>query len=266
MITNARPKEDRGSHFYYPDGTPCYEVAKVKGGGMRKTHVGDCRKLGLLPSPTTILRTLAKPQLVDWQIEQGCLAVLTSPRRENESIDEFVYRVLHVDQEHNQERDAAADQGTAIHNAIQLSLEGLEYDHTYEPHVKAVRERTDYYGRATATETILIGNGYAGRTDAIIESEETITVTDFKGCNKLPDRPWDEAKMQVSAYCAALGNTGNKRVQALIVYINRNIPGEVESFLFLDHEWQAEFVKFALIMKYWYLANNVVMPEGLEYL
>ena len=265
MITNARPKEERGSHFYTRDGQACYEVPKVKG-GMRKTHVGDCRKMGLLPSPTTILSLLRKPQLEEWKMEQAALAVLTSPRKEGESLDDFVYRVLHVDQEHNQERDAAADQGTAIHNAIQLSLEGLEYDHTYEPHVKAVRAQIDQFGRAVKTETILIGDAYAGRTDAILENDETITVTDFKGCNKVPDKPYEEARMQCSAYAKALGNTGNKRVQTLIVYINRNIPGDVKAFLFYDVEWQLDYQKFELLTRYWYLANNVEWPimESLE--
>jgi hypothetical protein len=261
MITNARPKEDRGSHFYTRDGQACYEVPKVKGGGMRKTHVGDCRKMGLLPSPTTILRVLNRPQLNDWVVEQAVLAAVTSPRREGEDADAFIHRILHVDQEHNQERDAAADQGTAIHNAIQLSLEGLEYDHTYEPHVKAVRAQIDQFGRAVKTETILIGDAYAGRTDAILEDDETITVVDFKGCNKVPEKAYDEAKMQVASYAKALGNTGNKRVQTLIVYINRNIPGDVKAFLFYDVEWQLDYQKFELLTRYWYLANNVQWPH-----
>lgn len=258
MITNARPSENRGSHFYSRTGEVVYEVPK-KSGGMRKTHVGDARKMGLLPSPTNVLSILAKPQLVNWQIEQGCLAVLTSPRKPDESLDDFVYRVLHVDQEHNQERDAAADEGTAIHNALQLSLEGLEYDPKYRPHVEAVRREIDPFGRAVAMEKILVGDGYAGRTDAVLEDDHTVTVNDFKGCNKLPDKAWPEAVMQVSSYCGALGNTGDKLVRGLIVYINRNVPGEVRAFLVED--WQSEFEKFKLLLKYWYLSNNIPFPS-----
>jgi hypothetical protein len=261
MITNARPSENRGSHFYTKTGEACYEVPKAKGGGTRKTHVGDCRKLGLLPSPTNILSLLAKPQLVNWQVEQGCLAVLTSPRRPDESIDDFVYRVLHVDQEHNQERDLAADEGTNIHNAIQLSLEGLEYDPKYRPHVEAVRREIDPLGYVVMTEKVVVGEGYAGRTDAVLENPEMITVLDFKGCNKLPDKPYDEHRMQMAAYSAALGNTGEKRVQCANVYINRNVPGEVK--LCVIDDWQKEYEKFKLLVRYWYLANNVPMPEGM---
>lgn len=257
MITNARPSENRGSHFYGKDGTPVYEVPKVKG-GMRKTHVGDCRKMGLLPSPTTILALLRKPQLESWIVEQAVLAALTSPRRDGEDVDAFIHRILHVDQEHNQERDAAADEGTAIHNAIQLSLEGLEYDPKYRPHVEAVRREIDPLGRTIKTETVLVGEGYAGRTDAVLEDDHTISVLDFKGCNKLPDKPWPEAIMQVSSYSAALGNTGDKLVRGLIVYINRNIVGEVRAFAVDD--WQSEFEKFKLLLKYWYLSNNIPFP------
>jgi ATP-dependent exoDNAse (exonuclease V) beta subunit len=198
---------------------------------------------------------------VNWQVEQGCLAVLTSPRRPDESIDDFVYRVLHVDQEHNQERDLAADEGTNIHNAIQLSLEGLEYDPKYRPHVEAVRREIDPLGYVVMTEKVVVGEGYAGRTDAVLENPEMITVLDFKGCNKLPDKPYDEHRMQMAAYSAALGNTGEKRVQCANVYINRNVPGEVK--LCVIDDWQKEYEKFKLLVRYWYLANNVPMPEGM---
>lgn len=262
MITAARPTEDRAAHFYTQDGKACYEVLKADGKGTRKTHVGDCRKLGLLPSPTTVLKQLAKPQLVNWQIEQGCLAVLTSPRRDGEELDAFVQRVLHEDREQDAERDAAADMGTEIHNAIECVLSGMPCNPQYRPFTDAVIEKIRLFGRVIATEKILIGDGYAGRTDAVLDNDTLITVVDFKGCKALPKSPYDEHRMQMAAYAAALGNTGDKRVQCANVYINRNIPGEVGVYAIDD--WQVEYQKFRLLLKFWYLSNNVKLPASLE--
>lgn len=255
MITAARPTSDGASHYYWPEGRPAYDVPK-KDGGMRKTTISDCRKLGLLPSPTTILKLLAKPQLQNWIVEQGCLAVLTSPRREGEELDAFVHRVLHVDREHDQERDAAAEMGTAIHDALELALCNVDYPRTLAAYVVPVMAELAAFGRVAMTEKILVGDGYAGRTDAVFDDTRMITVCDFKGCNKLPERgPWDEHLMQIGSYCGALGNTGEQAVQGCLVYINRNIPGEVAVHLVPD--WQPYYRRFRLLLEYWKLTNDI---------
>jgi len=259
MTTAARTFEERASHWYSPDGKPVYEVPKADGKGMRKTTIADARKYGYLPSPTNILgKVLAKPQLVSWQIEQGCLAVLTSPRREGESLDDFVYRVLHVDQEHNAERDAAADKGTAIHNAIECALNDVEYPIELEVYVSAALAEVNALGKVKMTERILVGNGHAGRTDAVLENDEFVTVCDFKGCNKLPDKPYDEAIMQVSSYCNSLGNTGDKRVRGAVIYIDRNNPGGIITHIVAGAELELAYKRFRLILEYWKLTNGIV--------
>lgn len=260
MTTAARPTEERASHFYYPDGHPAYEWPRVDGKGMTKTTVAHARKFGLLPSPTTILRLLAKPQLDTWKQEQAALAVLTSPRRDGEELDAFVHRVLQVDRDQDSERDAAADAGTAIHDAIECSLNDVEYDPQWKPYVDAVRRELSRYGRVVFTEKILVGDGYAGRTDCGLESDSFITVVDFKGCKKLPRYAYDEHLMQGAAYAAALGNTGDKQVQVLIVYIDRNIPGEVATFSLWP--WTDEYAKFRCLVKYFHLANGLPLPES----
>lgn len=260
MTTSARPIEVASSHFYWPDGKPAYEQPRVDGKGTTKTTVAHARKFGLLPSPTTILRLLAKPQLDTWKQEQACLAVLTAPRRDDESLDAFVHRVLHVEREQDAERDAAADMGTAIHDAIECSLNDVEYDPQFKPYVDAVREKLAPYGRCVFSEKILVGDGYAGRTDCGLESDHFITIADFKGCKKLPRYAYDEHLMQGAAYAAALGNTGDKQIQVAIVYIDRNIPGEVAVFSLWP--WSDEYAKFRCLVKFWYLSNGVPLPES----
>jgi len=260
--TAARPGMDFAAHYYTRDGKPQHWMPKKDGTGNRSTTIADARKLGLLPSPTTILKQLAKPQLTGWLIEQGCLAVLTSPRKPDESLDQFVYRVLHIDKEHDAERDAAAEAGTAIHEALELAMCGIEYDPAMAGYVVPVMAEINKIGRVATTEKVIVGDGYAGRTDCLLESDDAITVLDFKGCKKLPDKgPWDEHRMQLAAYAAPLGNTGNKRVECANIYINRNEPGDI--LVAKIDDWQHDYKRFKLLVDFWYLSNRIERSVGI---
>lgn len=260
MTTAARPTEVAASHFYYPDGRPAYEQPRADGKGTTKTTVAHARKLGLLPSPTTILRQLAKPQLDLWKQEQAALAVLTAPRRDGEELDAFVHRVLQVEREHEAEKDAAADEGKAIHDSIECALNDVEYDAKYKPYVDAVLKELQKYGRTVFTERILVGDGYAGRTDCGLEDDHFITVVDFKGCKKLPRYAYAEHLLQGAAYAAALGNTGDKQIRVMICYIDRNQPGEIATFTLWP--WSDQYQIFRHLVAVWYLTNGVLLPES----
>jgi hypothetical protein len=54
------------SHWYSLDGKPCHTVPNKDGDGTRTTTLRDARKLQLLPSVTTIIGILDKPQLTKW--------------------------------------------------------------------------------------------------------------------------------------------------------------------------------------------------------
>ncbi len=112
-------------HFYeVVDGIcePRYFVPNKSKGGNRPTTVTDARKGGYLPSPTTVLAILAKPSLLDWIIKTAVHAVVTSPDRDGENLDAKIARVLDDEKQHEEERDAAADLGTQIHDALQYAL------------------------------------------------------------------------------------------------------------------------------------------------
>lgn len=257
MTTAARPTEERASHWYSRDGKACYEVQRADGKGTRKTTIADARKMGLLVSPTNLLRILAKPHLDSWRIEQACLAVLTAPRKPDEPLDAFVHRVLNVEQEHNAERDAAAEIGTLIHDSVECALNDVQFDPKFKPYVDAVMAEINSLGKVKMTERILCGDGHAGRTDCVLESDEFITVCDFKGTNKIPDKPYDEAVLQISSYCYSLGNTGDKRVRGAIIYIDRNNPGVVGTHIVKGEELERAYKRFRLILEYWRLTNNI---------
>lgn len=259
--TAARTTSPDGGHWYTTDGKPMYEVPS-KTGAMRPTTLRDARKLNLLPSVTTILKVLHKQGLVDWMIEQAVLAALTTPRNEGEELDAFVHRVLHTERVQDQESQKARDRGTEIHNGIETILSGGKVSDDLLPWVKPV---TDYlqaeFNEVISVERILIGDGYAGRTDLIALKDKTAWVLDFKTAKKLPlnSKSWDEHVLQLGAYAHAycrqdrvdpnLIRTGN-------IYISTIEQGE---FIVAPHEpdWVNVYIHgFHPLVKYWQWVND----------
>ena len=227
MTTEATIRTSDSSHWYYTDGRPCYELLKADGKGMKTPTLADARKLNLLPSVTTILSILDKPALTSWKVEQGVLAVLTTPRLTGETDDAFVHRVLKVERVQDQEAATARDRGTEIHGALEDYFNGSkELAEDIKPWVMPAARAISARGQMVATEKILVGSGFAGKTDLIQEAPDCWLVWDFKSTKKLPDKgSWVEHVLQLCAYAAAysrlmaqVGN--NKPVQTVNCYIS----------------------------------------------
>ena len=150
-------------HWYKPDGEPAYTI-KGANGAMRATTLRDARKLGLLPSVTTIIRCAAAPGLEQWKRNQLLLAALTLPRRENELEVDWLRRVEQDSQETGRK---AADKGTAIHAAIEQHYRGQAPEQDYWDHVKvSAAALLDRCGeQAWHAERSFAFGGYAGKTD-----------------------------------------------------------------------------------------------------
>ena len=249
-------RADESAHYYFPDGRPCYTVKK-KDGGDRPTNIADCRKLGLFPSVTQVLRLLAKPGIEIWKQEQLLLVALTSPRLPDEGLDAFIKRVLSVDKEQDAEAAKARELGTRIHDAIEAALSFNAIDQNelavfVQPVVAAVKEM----GNVMATEKIMVGEGYAGRIDAILDGNE-ITVVDFKTTKSLPKESWTEHQIQLAAYAMALGNSSGKKIKTVNIYISTINVGKI--VVCQNPDWQKTFEHgFKPILNYWQFANDLI--------
>lgn len=255
-------KPDSG-HYYKTDGTPCHFVPRASGTGERPTTVADAKKLGLLPSPTTVLKVLSKPALTEWLIRNAVHAFATAPDVAGETLDEKLARVLETERQQDQESRLAMDLGTRVHEAIELTLNDVEVPEWTEEIAKCVHPVIDALrklGRVVATERIVVGRGCAGKTDCIVDGDDWFHVVDFKTAKKLPEKDaWPEHRMQVGFYASALGNTGDKKIATTIVYISTAQPGQMVAFTIFD--WQKDYAKFELLLKYWYLSNQIELPQ-----
>ena len=242
-------------HWYDIHGQPHHRVEKKSGSGQRATTIKDARENGWLPSVTSILKCINKPMLEKWKMMQACTAVLTSPRREGEDIDAFMERVLFQDEEQKQEAAAAADKGTAIHDAIELCIQGKEFNVAWKPYVEAVLPVIASLGKIVWTEKILVGDGYAGRSDILLETDLNLTLLDFKSSKKLPKESYAEHKMQTAAYAKTLGNVADKHIITGNLYISTVLPGATS--LSLQEDWAYNYEQgFVSAMRLWQYLNS----------
>lgn len=252
-------------HYYTKTGESCYEQPLADGSGTTPTTLRHARKLNLLPSVTTILKCVAKPGLERWKISQAVMAAMTSPRRDGEDMDAFIDRVLNIDREQDEEAGRAAELGKRIHGVIENCLNVATHFTTWsiinelspemKNYVEPAWEHLKTLGRCIHSEHIVVGNGYAGKVDAAFESDREIMVVDFKTTKTMPKESWPEARMQLSAYAKAIGNTDCKRIKTCNVYISTINPGEFKAFV--HDEWTETFdLAFSPLMRYWQWLNN----------
>jgi hypothetical protein len=237
-------------HWYAQDGSPCYRVEK-QGGGLRATHLGDARKLKLVPSVTTVLGVIAKPALTNWMVDQGILAALTLPRRDDEAEDAWLRRVK---DDSKQQAIQAAEEGTRIHNACEAWFTGefSKEHHAYYEHVAGVREElkrlfpgvTDW-----RAEDSFSAHGYGGKVD--LHSPSTGIVVDFKGKDgdfsdgkKLAyDQHW-----QLSAYQYGLRLP---TVASANIFVSRTHPGKVASHVWTPEDMASGLRVFLAALELW---------------
>lgn len=220
-------------HWYSRAGEPAYQQVTQKG-GLRATDLRDARKLGLVPSVTTVLAVVAKPQLEKWKRDQSVMAALTLPRQDGET-EETLLRRIYTDSE--AQAKAAAEEGTRIHDAIeQYFKEGYPATGPYIAHVRAARAElsrlfpdiNDWVPEASFAS----GMGYGGKVD--LHSPSAGIVVDFKGKDgdfsdgkKLAyDQHW-----QLAAYHYGLRLPSNVCAN---LFVSRTHPGKVAS-----HVWSA---------------------------
>ena len=209
----VKEKVAESGHWYTKDGTPAYTtIGKT---GERATTLRDARKLGLLPSVTTINGMLSKAGLDTWKQQQVLLAALTLPRLDGEAEQEWLSRVMQDSKATGRE---AAERGTAIHAVIEGYFEQM-----YMPEKPAYLENIDValkdaFGEQPWLAERSFGHplGYGGKCDLMAKSG---FIVDFKTKDTNLDKVdvYFEHEMQLAAYREGLGMP---TARCAIVFVN----------------------------------------------
>jgi hypothetical protein len=215
----VKEKVTENGHWYTKDGTPAYTtVGKT---GERATTLRDARKLGLLPSVTTINGMLSKAGLDTWKQQQVLLAALTLPRQPDEPEADWLARVMQDSKATGRE---AAERGTAIHAVIEAY-----FDQVYMPEKPAYLDAVskalaDAFGEQLWLSEKSFGHhlGYGGKCDLMakpVNGNGNGFVVDFKTKDADLDKVdvYFEHEMQLAAYRDGLGVPA---ARCAIVFVN----------------------------------------------
>ena len=247
---SANKFKSESGHWYTQEGDPMYTIVGANG-KERNTTLRDARKEQLVPSVTTILSMIAKPQLENWKINQALNSALTLEKDSLETIEEFAYRCKQDSKRIGQE---AAEKGTKIHAMIERGFLGEGTSKTYEI-IKAWLEDNFPNEEWIAEDSFCADLGYGGKID--LYSKSGIFV-DFKTKDNLEGKDpsklvYDEHGMQLSAYAQGCGFEDVERVS---IFVDREDTELIACHIW-DKESQTKHTEmFNSILTYWKLVKN----------
>ena len=245
----VKEKVAESGHWYTKEGTPAYTtIGKT---GERPTTLRDARKLGLLPSVSTIIGMLSKAGLDTWKQQQVLLAALTLPRQTGEPETEWLSRVMQDSKATGRE---AAERGTAIHAIIQSFFEQV-YMPEKPPYVDGVVQALEtQYGSQLWLSERSFGHplGYGGKCDLMAKNG---FVVDFKTKETDLEKVdvYFEHEMQLAAYREGLG-IGNAK--AAIVFVNGK-TNQVKLIEVPEERLQLAWECFQHLLRVYQLKNGI---------
>lgn len=237
-----------GGHWYTRTGEPCYQV------NGKQTTLREARKIGLVPSVTTILQMEAKPALTAWLVNQAILSAMTLPRSDGESLDDFAVR---VEEDSKQQAQKARDKGTQIHAAVQSYFETGAIDFTYGRETVAVREWINQrYGLDgfKAEQSFAHPSGYGGKSDLVgLGIVIDFKTKDFGADKEGKDLAWPEHVAQLAAYADGFGFD---KPDCVNIFISTRTPGLIKVREWDDNEIAEGRKAFQLLLELYKLRKK----------
>lgn len=244
------------SHYYDRDGTPRH--FEGKDGTDTTPAIG--KKLGLLPSVTTLMQSVHQESIVQYRIRQALEAVATLPRLPGESVTDHLKRAKQDAQEDSLD---ARDQGSIVHDCLHKQK---------GPHWKSLKVLlAERKLQIVWQEKTLVGPDYAGTFDALLEdSSGDFGLVDFKGqewdwkrkdiLNPLPKKPStykDSWTMQLAA--------GAELLEVRPKWCANFVFHRKEPSVWYVHNWDRADIErgwhlFFHAKELWKLQNNYNIP------
>ena len=251
-----KEKAHGSQHWYTPQGNSAYTtIGKT---GERPTTLRDAKKLGLLPSVTTIIGVASKGEgLLRWMQEQAILAALTLPRLDGEEESVWLSRVMKDSKATGME---AAMRGTAIHNIIQGYFEQM-----YLPEKPAYLDGVDNalnsaFGSQPWLSEKSFGHplGYGGKCDLMaskVNGKGNGFIVDFKTKTTDLDKVdvYFEHELQLAAYREGL-NLPNAR--CAIVFVN-GTTNQVKLIEVEESRLQKGWECFQYLLRFYQVKNGL---------
>lgn len=260
IVAETKDFASESGHWYDASGRPRYTITGANGKD-RATTLRDARKLGLVPSVTTILKMEAAPQLERWKIEQACLACMTLPRLPDESDDAFMARAL---QDSKAQVIKAAERGTYLHGLLEDSVHDGRIPFKASAADTAIIEpaltwlRVNFAGFQWLPErSFAHPSGFGGKLDLYGANSDAHVIVDYKFKSGIkPDKKlaYDNHCTQLAAYAYGLDHP---TARCINLFIDSDTPG-----LIVPHEWAADDIAcgwqaFSCLLSLWKCRKKV---------
>ncbi len=242
------------SHWYDKQGNTAYEVLNKTTGGMRPTTLADAKKLGYVPSVTTIIAVADKPFIHEWYINQIFEGFVNTPREIGEHITGWLKKV----------RQYAEDKkGTKQGNEIHKNLEKyFKHGYTDESTLSAISllemmlPLSGSLRHSSFSEASFYSPaGFGGQVD--LHNKVDNWIVDFKTKNKEKlvekDLIYDAHSMQLAAYRKGLDIPTARCYNLFISTVN---PTQVCLIEHTEKELEKGLKLFNCLLEYWKLSNN----------
>jgi hypothetical protein len=252
----VKEKVAESGHWYSKDGSPAYTTIGANG-NERATTLRDARKLGLLPSVTTIIGLLSKAGLDTWKQQQVLLAALTLPRLPDEPESEWLSRVMQDSKATGRE---AAERGTAIHAVIEAYFDQV-YMPEKPPYLDGIDKALEKaFGSQLWLSEKSFGHplGFGGKCDLMakpINGKGDGFVVDFKTKDTNLDKVdvYFEHEMQLAAYREGLGVPA---ARCAIVFVN-GTTNQVKLIEIEEQKLQNGWECFQHLLRVYQIKNGI---------
>jgi hypothetical protein len=254
-MTTIVARAAESNHWYHRSGVPAYSVIGANG-KERPTTLRDARKMNLVPSVTTIIKSAASPGLEAWKLNQMMLAALTLPRVADESEEEFISRIQRDSKEHAK---MAAERGTNIHTAIENMYSGVMHAEYAEHQAGVYREIEKEFGITEFQPEKAFSHeiGFGGKVDLFTPAYQNrglvidIKTKEFSEPTKVAG--YDEHMMQLAAYRVGLGIPD---ADCANVFVSVTVPGLVVINKWSQEDLARGWVMFESLLKFWQAKNQ----------
>ena len=250
---------ESSGHWYDAEGRSAH-VILGKNGKERNTTVSDARKIGLLPSVTSIIGILDKPQLTSWKIEQAIMSSLTLPKEEDETLETYARRVV---KDSKESTTKAAEHGTKMHEQAENILMGRAVckDEYLQPYIATFKKWADENVEKTYwCEKALVGAGYAGRCDAYVKLKgigDAIVDLKNRKVNPKYEPFYDTDCAQIFAYLSA---SENPKAAGVSIVLASNDSSKIMTRVWEKDELYQAGIAFCAMQKVWAWVKGYTPP------
>jgi hypothetical protein len=216
------------------------------------------------PSVTTITGILDKPALVQWAANCAVDYVAGNlDRLKSENVHEGEAVLSEARSAHRTVKDEAAGNGTKVHKAIELYINGQDYSELLDNEQTKTafdaflswESKNHVVWIKTECQVFSTTYGYAGRFDAIAMVNGHLYLIDFKTSKGI----WDEMKYQLCAYRQAYNEMleeGQEPIENIaILHLDKETGEPTFKPIEKDIDRMTTLFNF-LTMTYYLLANR----------